>query len=341
MEQTLGSRIVAHRKRLGMTQEQLANLLGVTAQAVSKWENDQSCPDVTMLQKIADIFSITTDELLGREPVHKAEIVPDDEDDEDDEESEGFRVQKGKWEFRWDSGRSSALFFALYVLLVGVLCIVSTVLSLGADLWDIAWPAAILMLGIGGMTRRFGFFNAGCVLVGAYYLIENLNVWRFQLAGELVFPLIVALFGVSLLVDALRKPKKPRIRIRRNGKSTKEKSSFTTHGERFTADLSFGEAQRVVSMGRLAGGEMNVSFGEMVIDLSEVAEIAPSCRLEANCSFGTLVIRVPRRWRLETDSTSSAFGSIHISGSPDAVPEATIVLDGNASFGEISVVYID
>ena len=64
MEQTLGKRIVDNRKRLKLTQDQLAEKLGVTAQAVSKWENDQSCPDITILPKLADIFGISTDELL-------------------------------------------------------------------------------------------------------------------------------------------------------------------------------------------------------------------------------------------------------------------------------------
>ena len=88
MEQTLGKRIVEHRKRLGLTQDALAEQLGVTAQAVSKWENDQSCPDITMLPKLADIFGITTDDLLGRttQQVHKAEIV-------EEEESEGVHIQ--------------------------------------------------------------------------------------------------------------------------------------------------------------------------------------------------------------------------------------------------------
>ena len=45
MEQgTLGKRIAYHRKRMGMTQEQLAQRVGVSAQAVSKWENNLSCP---------------------------------------------------------------------------------------------------------------------------------------------------------------------------------------------------------------------------------------------------------------------------------------------------------
>ena len=46
---TIGERIKYHRKRLGMTQEQLAERIGVSAQAVSKWENNLSCPDISIL----------------------------------------------------------------------------------------------------------------------------------------------------------------------------------------------------------------------------------------------------------------------------------------------------
>ena len=78
MEQSLGKRIAAQRKQLGLTQDQLAEKLGLTAQAISKWENDLSCPDISILPKLADIFGITTDTLLGREtelPVYKTAPV--------------------------------------------------------------------------------------------------------------------------------------------------------------------------------------------------------------------------------------------------------------------------
>ena len=65
MEQTLGKRIMENRKRLGWTQDRLAEQMGVSAQAVSKWENDQSCPDISLLPKLAELFGITVDELLG------------------------------------------------------------------------------------------------------------------------------------------------------------------------------------------------------------------------------------------------------------------------------------
>lgn len=63
----IGNNIALLRKQKGITQEELANELGVSAQAVSKWENNSSCPDVSLLTSIADYFGITVDALLRAE----------------------------------------------------------------------------------------------------------------------------------------------------------------------------------------------------------------------------------------------------------------------------------
>lgn len=63
---TLGERIAYYRKRRGLTQEQLAEQCSVTPQAVSKWENDLSAPDISLLVPLAELFGISADELLGR-----------------------------------------------------------------------------------------------------------------------------------------------------------------------------------------------------------------------------------------------------------------------------------
>ena len=64
MNETIGSRIAGARKAKGMTQEELANILGVSSQAVSKWENDASCPDISLFPRLAKELGLTTDELL-------------------------------------------------------------------------------------------------------------------------------------------------------------------------------------------------------------------------------------------------------------------------------------
>jgi len=60
----IGEKIKAKRRERGLTQEELANILGVTKAAVSKWENEDSYPDITLLPQIAQIFHITMDELF-------------------------------------------------------------------------------------------------------------------------------------------------------------------------------------------------------------------------------------------------------------------------------------
>lgn len=62
--QTFGATIAALRKAQGMTQLELAEKMGVTDKAVSKWERDLSFPDVSSLPKLAEIFGVSVDELM-------------------------------------------------------------------------------------------------------------------------------------------------------------------------------------------------------------------------------------------------------------------------------------
>lgn len=77
-KQTLGAMIAALRKEKGMTQLELAELMGVTDKAVSKWERDLSCPDVSTLPKLAELFGVSVDELMqvksGEKSTEKPEI---------------------------------------------------------------------------------------------------------------------------------------------------------------------------------------------------------------------------------------------------------------------------
>ena len=62
MENTIEKRIASLRKGKGLTQDELSEMMGISPQAISKWENDQSYPDITSLPQLAEILGITQEE---------------------------------------------------------------------------------------------------------------------------------------------------------------------------------------------------------------------------------------------------------------------------------------
>ncbi|MBE6610793.1 MAG: helix-turn-helix transcriptional regulator [Ruminococcaceae bacterium] len=81
MNTTLGKRISDLRHKKELKQDELAEMLNVSPQAVSKWENDQTCPDISLLPLLAKILGVSVDELLLGESteVPVVKIVPENE----------------------------------------------------------------------------------------------------------------------------------------------------------------------------------------------------------------------------------------------------------------------
>lgn len=77
MNETFGQRFSRLRKNKGLTQEDVATRINITAQAVSKWENDISSPDISILPELADMLCVSLDELLGKETIQPMEILPE------------------------------------------------------------------------------------------------------------------------------------------------------------------------------------------------------------------------------------------------------------------------
>lgn len=337
MDQTMGKRISANRKRLGMTQDQLAERLGVTAQAVSKWENDQSCPDVSTIPRIAEIFGITTDELLGvrEETVHVGEIVNNNE--------EG--VETGSWEFQWDGGKKTAAGMAAWVLLSGIVMLAANLLETELSLWEAVWQTGIFTFGVFGLYPRVSVFRMVCALFGGYFIAENF-VALPQLNKSLILPIVLLLVGVTLLQSALKKPNRNKFWIVKKGpdgdvtSNVGEKGTFFHQGEKdFDCSCSFGEKHYSVNMEEMNAGKACVNFGEMEVNLSGVKSFGENCTLDASCSFGELNILVPRTCVVKPN-TSTAFASMDIKGCPDSDAADTIEINANVNFGEIVIRYI-
>ncbi len=78
MKESIGNRITKYRKAKGITQEELANKLGLSPQAISKWECDASCPDISLLPDLCRELGITTDELLTGNS-NEVKLVPSEQ----------------------------------------------------------------------------------------------------------------------------------------------------------------------------------------------------------------------------------------------------------------------
>lgn len=341
MEETLGKRIAANRKRLGLTQDALAEKLGVTAQAVSKWENDQSCPDITMLPKLADIFDTSTDILLG--VPQKVPSVTEDSPDTSPESPclPGPQMSKKRMVLT-----SPGVSLGFWLFLTGLVALIDAVRLPPYDLADIslyhiALCCGIFAFGLTGLLRRFSLLRLGCTMAGGVFIFNLITEpgiadmdWRVPLLAGL------ALLGLDLLVSSIRSPKKSWI-IMPSGHNPSEitKNDCTYEGDQFRCVTAFGHGDHNIQLPRLSGGSAEINFGELTIDLSNCTQTAESCTLDLRCTFGTLTLLVPRKYRVET-VTNSAFGTVKEQGSIDSETELTIYVNCTVSFGEIKIRHI-
>ena len=75
---TFGEKIQKLRKESGLSQEELSYQLGVSRQAISKWERDSGYPETEKIVRMSKIFDVTLDYLLNEEDSQKPELAPDE-----------------------------------------------------------------------------------------------------------------------------------------------------------------------------------------------------------------------------------------------------------------------
>lgn len=326
-EETLGKRIVSHRRQLGLTQDGLAEKLGVTAQAVSKWENDQSSPDISMLPKLSEIFGITIDELLG---VEKKQLI-------DAPVPAGPMPENVPCENT--HSKRLGIGIALWLLMAGGILMGKEILPPGfyqPSFWEIIGLTGLLVFGLFGLYPRLSMFRLGCAMAGGYYLYCAVCSPAVQLNQELLVPILLLFFGLSLLVDSIRGKGIP---VGHLGIDAAGKDIFEYKGNTFQCSTFFGEDHRVVSLPVLEGGEGNVIFGELSIDLHDCGNVSDGCCIALKCAFGSLTLFVPRKWRLQC-ANKTVCGTVREYGSAGTDAEETLRLENDVAFGEISIKYI-
>ena len=335
-KETMGKRISDLRKNKGMTQEQLAQQVGVTAQAVSKWENDLSCPDISILPQLAEALGVTTDELLGRVPLKPVEGTSD----------EGKARDRAQYKVSVRLNRLERVAFALLIMGVGVVFLLNAfhVIELGNGItfWGVVWPFLVACLGVMACHSELSPFSIGLFLFGVYMLLFNLGIIpaQYRLTWSMIWPVALILIGLTILIHFLwpNTKKKDHSSVFEVEKEGDPVFVCSDDGGFIRIDSAFSSQTKRVQPGNLfTGAKVDASFGSLVLDLAD-AEIMNGARIDADISFGSLTVRLPASVGAQS-TCKSAFGGCDCpSGDPNALIKVQIT--GEVSFGKIEVEYV-
>ena len=345
-KETLGKRIATLRKEKGLTQEQLAEKVGVSAQAVSKWENDVSCPDITLLPLLADLFGVSVDELLGVKPVEPHVIILDkDETPRDQKKNKGsFSIDIGRGSGKWKSIATCigliliCLFFLLHSM-AGLFPYISDG-EVTLKGWNYVWPLLIFTLGLISIRDSITF-SVTMMAFGGYEFVRRVLLgygntvlpaipWYVVLLIAAIVALIMAIIG-----------KKPIVRVNKKDVSGERKPTmeYSDDNNYLKADMSFGNNTILYTHDVLSGGSIDSNFGDYTIDLTNVITFAQDCLLKIDQNFGNITILLPRHVRL-VKSTDTSFAAFTLDGEPDTDAVQTLIIRADVNFGSLQVKYV-
>ncbi|MBA4348024.1 MAG: hypothetical protein C0413_04145 [Clostridiales bacterium] len=330
-QQSMGKRIMQLRKEKGYTQEQLAEMMGVSAQAVSKWENDVSCPDISILPMLAEKLGVTTDELLGVKPIEPKVVIVDGQNKKNGD---------GSFSVSWDGGKSvkkDGIWFAVLVIVLGMAFLVQRLELVSFGIWGIVWPAVIIGLGISWMIKRFSVFALTVAGLGVYFLLFNLRVISLPLTWSIIWPSLLVLLGLTILYEALIPNKHKFCGVNFSGNKEK-RSQYREENGFVNYECSFSEENRKVAAEDFLGGDVEINFGKSELDLTAIKRVNQNAKLDVEVNFATFDLIVPKTMRVFLKSDKS-FGSIQMNGEPNSDAALAINVDGDVNFGTMNIYY--
>ena len=212
------------------------------------------------------------------------------------------------------AGHGPALGAGLIAL--GIVALLEGLIGGFPDVWEmLPFIAAVYLV-----ARTITLASPGSrlwLLLAAAVLI----LWQVAIIADLaidvnlIWPLLIIAAGVGLLVQALR---------RRRGAGNED------------ALAVFGQVQRRVSGPLPDPLQINAAFGGCDFDLREAELAATPGRIDASAIFGSIELRVPQNWNLDTSGVTATFGSV-VEKDPPGTPEHEVQITGSALFGSIEI----
>lgn len=191
----IGALVARRRKEKGLTQKQLAQHLGVTDKAVSKWERGLSCPDIALLLPLADALEVTPSELLAGQT---ADPAPSPQADQAAEEALSYAQRSAADKKRLARGIAFVTVTAL-ALIAAVACVIPDLCLSGALTWSRIVLASLLLGWLVLLPFFFGEhpWRGACVML-TLAVFPYLWLLALLVGQPLVFRMggLIALLGV-------------------------------------------------------------------------------------------------------------------------------------------------
>lgn len=199
MNDTMAKRLTALRKQRGFSQEQLAEKLNVSRQAVSKWERGEAQPDISNLSALSKLYGITIDELINGKAEQEVQPNPSsdiEESREDDPAPEEETTAE-------NTDPRIKLYVYIGIVVVVIVTIVYLVMGYCRNLWHPGWIIFFLVPILNGLissiiNRRMKDFPYP-VAVAAVYLVMGF-CWNLWHPGWVVFLTIPMYYGLISVI---------------------------------------------------------------------------------------------------------------------------------------------
>ncbi len=180
------------------------------------------------------------------------------------------------------------------------------------------WPLILVVLGAKLLIVRNTFPGFLLLLLGVAFLSTNLFEWDFF---AVLWPVVIISLGVSLLFKSEQK---------------KESGKVVSEKDLISETVLFWGVDKKVRAKEFKGGEINVAFGGIELDLRDAKVTKDSAKLHINCAFGGVEIFVPKDCRIKTNGTGFLGGwSTHLKERD--IDNPVLEITGGVIFGGVEI----
>ncbi|MBB3188250.1 LiaF transmembrane domain-containing protein [Microbacter margulisiae] len=201
----------------------------------------------------------------------------------------------------------------------------------------ISWEMLLIVLGTVSLLRRHFVGGVVLLLIGGFFILPKL----LAISGNFVqmyWPVLLIFLGIVLLLSRLTHKNHVTISRSYDWQEIKQEAIYKEGSVRngIHKNVAFANEEFVVLDSEFAGGSVNVTFGEMKIDLRKTALASSKVMFEINVSFGNIIIFVPADWQVQLQ-VNTVFGGFEdkriFPSERNGNQDKTLVIFGSTSFG--------